>query len=339
MILHLDLKERGYDIIIERGSIKKAADYLGIKGRAMIVTDSGVPEEYARCVSDSLGGAKILTIPEGESTKSLKYFGYILENALNAGLTRSDALIAIGGGVVGDITGFAAACYMRGIDFYNIPTTLLSEVDSSIGGKTAIDLSGAKNIVGAFHQPKCVLIDPDTLATLPQRQISAGLAEALKMSLTSDAELFRYIEDADVSREAYTELIYRSLLIKKAVVEADEREGGLRRILNFGHTFGHGIEAVSDGTLFHGECVALGMIPMLSPKLRGRVITVLRKLGLPTDYEVDIDKALDFVSNDKKCEGDSVNAVFVDEIGSFRTEKLTVSEFRKYIKNALSEKE
>jgi len=334
MKLHMDLPNGGYDIIVERGLLKNPSKHLNIKGRAMIVTDSGVPEEYSRAISDALGGAKIVTLPEGEATKSLGYFGMLLEDMLSYGLTRSDALVAVGGGVVGDLTGFAAACYMRGIDFYNVPTTLLSQVDSSIGGKTAIDLSSAKNIVGAFHQPKKVLIDPDTLKTLPKRQINAGLAEAIKMSLTSDESLFEFIEGNDVSNDGYTELIYRSLLIKKSVVEKDERESGLRRILNFGHTLGHGIEAAANGALLHGECVALGMIPMLSGNIRQRVIKVLESLGLPTKSNVDLDRALAFISSDKKCDGELVSAVFVDKIGSYRIEKIEIAELIDYIKNA-----
>lgn len=334
MNLHLNLPNGGYDIIIERGSLRRAGEYLNIKGRAIVVTDSGVPEKYAKAVAESLSCARIITLPEGETTKCLKYFGYLLEEMLAYGLTRTDALVAVGGGVVGDITGFAAACYMRGIDFYNVPTTLLSEVDSSIGGKTAIDLSSAKNVVGAFHQPKKVLIDPDTLYTLPKRQISAGLAEAVKMALTSDAELFKYIEENDISKDSYEKLIYRSLLIKKSVVEEDEREGGLRRILNFGHTLGHGIEAEANGELFHGECVALGMIPMLAENLRPRVIKVLNSLGLPTAHSIDIERALAYVSKDKKCDGAFVNAIFVDEIGSYRIEKMHIDEFTEYIKKS-----
>ena len=337
MILHMELGKDGYDIVIERSSLCRAGEILGIKGKAIVVTDSGVPAKYAKAVSDSLGGAKIVTLPEGEATKSLQYFGRLLEEMLAEGLTRTDAAVAVGGGVVGDLTGFAAACYMRGIDFYNIPTTLLSEIDSSIGGKTAIDLNNAKNIVGAFHQPKKVLIDPDTLKTLPKRQISAGLAEAVKMALTSDRDLFEYIEACDVSADAYEKLIYRSLLIKKAVVEADEKELGLRRILNFGHTFGHGIEAAMEGELFHGECVALGMIPMLAPEIRGRVIKVLEKLGLPTKATVDTELALGLISSDKKCDGRDINTVFVDEIGSFRMEKMPTDKYIQYLKTQLGD--
>ena len=237
---------------------------------------------------------------------------------LRLGMTRGDWGAAVGGGMAGDLAGFAAATYMRGVDFYNIPTTLLSQVDSSIGGKTAIDMDGVKNIVGAFHQPRAVLIDPDTLRTLPPRQISAGLAESVKMALTSDADLLDRIERSADLTAGLPEIIARSLTIKKNVVEQDPHEHGLRRVLNFGHTVGHAIESSAGGRLLHGECVALGMLPMCAPALRPRLIRVLRKCGLPTEIETTREALLPYLRHDKKGQGAAVTAVEVDEPGSFR---------------------
>jgi 3-dehydroquinate synthase len=226
-------------------------------------------------------------------------------------------VIAVGGGVVGDLLGFAASAYMRGIDFYNIPTTLLSQIDSSIGGKTAINLGGVKNIVGAFYQPKKVLIDPDLLKTLPARQISNGLAEAVKMSLTSDAALFDIFENGNIE-ESIDEIIVRSLNIKKNVVEQDEKEAGLRKILNFGHTVGHGIE--SSSPLYHGECVALGMIPMCTPEVRERLIPLLAKCGLPTSLcdTPERDRLLCAISHDKKAQGEEICTVTIPRLGEYQ---------------------
>ena len=248
---------------------------------------------------------------------------------LTFGLQRKDAIVAVGGGVVGDMAGFAAATYMRGVDFYNVPTTLLSQVDSSIGGKTAIDFGGVKNILGAFYQPRAVLIDTDVLSTLDKRQISSGLAEVVKMSLTSDKELFEALESG-LWKTDIADMIIRALKIKKAVVEADEREGGLRKILNFGHTFGHGIEAL--GGLYHGECVALGMIPMCAEELRPRVKNLLKSMGLPTEFSGDHDSAFSFMKHDKKGDGAKTDAVFVDAPGSYRLEKIELSKLCEYIK-------
>ncbi len=215
---------------------------------------------------------------------------------------------------------------MRGVDFYNVPTTVLSQVDSSIGGKTAVNLDGIKNIVGAFYQPKKVLIDLDLLSTLSERQIGNGLAEAVKMSLTSDKELFELFEKGNIN-DSMDEIITRSLKIKKAVVEQDEKEQGLRKILNFGHTIGHGVESFERlNGLYHGECVALGMIPMVSDDLRPRLIKVLANLRLPTAVELDADEVYRAMTHDKKGEGDSVTITTVQSPGEFEMKKVRFRE-------------
>ena len=250
----------------------------------------------------------------GEDSKSLAVFGQLLQTMLEHDFSRKDCVVAVGGGVVGDLSGFAASAYMRGIDFYNIPTTLLSQIDSSIGGKTAINFGGVKNIVGAFYQPQKVLIDPDLLKTLPPRQIANGLAEAVKMSLTSDKALFELFETQDIESNL-EEIILRSLNIKKAVVEQDEKEAGLRRILNFGHTVGHGIESTSE--LYHGECVALGMLPMCSEPLRPRVVAVLKKCGLYRVLRYDWNRITQAAFHDKKADSGSVTVTLVSEPGTY----------------------
>lgn len=327
MTLHLDLKENGYDIIIERGVIKRAGELLKLDRRVLIVTDDGVPAEYAKAVAAQCKHPVTVTVPQGEGSKSLSSFELLCRRLLEEGFTRTDCVVAVGGGVVGDLAGFVASSYMRGIDFYNLPTTFLSQVDSSIGGKVAIDFCGVKNIVGAFYQPKRVLIDPNVLNTLPARQLSSGVAESIKMSLTSDAELFAMFEDGRAENDLDT-VIARSLCIKRAVVEQDERESGLRKILNFGHTLGHGIESEAelDG-LYHGECVALGMLPMCSEKVRKRLLAVLTRWNLPTRIEGDLDRMLDIAAHDKKCDGGEVSVIWVEEVGACEIRKMPVSEF------------
>ena len=334
--LRVELGERSYDIAVGRGLLNEADKYFDLCRKVFIVTDSGVPKEYAERIAACSKEATVVTVPMGEGSKSPEVYTELLEKMVDFGMTRTDCAVAVGGGVVGDLTGFVAATYMRGIDFYNVPTTLLSEVDSSIGGKVAINLGGVKNIVGAFHQPRCVLIDPDTLRTLPKRHISNGLSEAIKMSLTSDEELFRLFETESVNEDNIEGVIIRSLKIKKAVVEADEREAGIRRILNFGHTLGHGIEAMElDRGLYHGECVAIGMTAVCSDEVRERLIPVLEKHGLPTTYSGDTEGALSFISHDKKCEGSSVSVIFVDTPGSYRIEKMSVDCFIAGVREAL----
>ena len=315
MTIHMDLKENSYDILVERGILAKANQYLNLNRRVLVVTDTGVPAGYAETLASQCREAVICTVEMGEDSKSLPVFGHLLQTMLDHDFSRKDCVVAVGGGVVGDLSGFAASAYMRGIDFYNIPTTLLSQIDSSIGGKTAINFGGVKNIVGAFYQPKKVLIDPDLLKTLPDRQIANGLAEAIKMALTSDAGLFDIFEHKDIA-ENLDEIIVRSLQIKKSVVEQDEKESGLRKILNFGHTVGHGIESSGKG-LYHGECVALGMIPMCGEAIRERVIAVLEKCSLYNLVEFDWDQITKAAFHDKKADGDTVTVILVPQIGTF----------------------
>lgn len=322
-ILRLDLGEDSYDIVIGRGSLSRVGELLDLGRRVMIVTDSGVPERYARAVASASAEAVIHTVPQGEENKTVESWKAVLRDMMDSGFTRRDCVVAVGGGMVGDLAGFAAASYMRGVDFYNIPTTVLSQVDSSIGGKTAVNLDGIKNIVGAFYQPKKVIVDLDLLDTLDDRLISEGLAEALKMGLTSDKELFEIFEEGNIN-ESMDEIILRSLMIKKNVVEQDEREQGLRKILNFGHTIGHGVEAA--GGLYHGECVAIGMIPMVGAQLRPRLIGVLEKLGLPTSAEASPEAVYQAMLHDKKSTGDRVTVVTVPEPGRYEMNEISFKE-------------
>ncbi len=327
MIIPLNLGTDSYDIVLERGALAKAGSLLDLDRKVLVVTDSGVPKEYAEQVASQSPQARIVTLPAGESSKCFENFRLLLSEMLQAGFTRKDCVVAVGGGVAGDLSGFAASCYMRGIDFYNVPTTLLSQVDSSIGGKTAIDLDGVKNIVGTFYQPKKVLIDPDTLKTLDQRQFSAGLAEAVKMSLTCDAQLFSLIQSSSDPRAEIEEIIQRALLIKKNVVEQDPKEQGLRKVLNFGHTIGHAIESFYEGKLLHGECVALGMLPMCSEQVRTELLTVLGKNELPTSCEAKAEELMPYLLHDKKMQKDTVSAVFVPEAGTFEIKEVKPQAF------------
>jgi len=326
MKIHMNLQEQSYDILVQRGILKSAGEQLNLNRRVLVVTDSGVPAAYAKTLAQQCKEPVILTVEAGEGSKSMETFSRLLETMLDHSFSRKDCVVAVGGGVVGDLSGFAASAYMRGIDFYNIPTTLLSQIDSSIGGKTAINFGGMKNIVGAFYQPKKVLIDPDLLKTLPDRQIANGLAEAVKMALTSDRVLFELFEHKDIESHI-DEIIIRSLNIKKSVVEQDEKEAGLRKILNFGHTIGHGIESSGNMTeLYHGECVALGLIPMCGETIRPRVIEVLKKCGLYNLIAFDWDKITEAAFHDKKADGDSVTVTMVSQIGSFELKKMTCTD-------------
>ena len=319
MKINIDLGKESYYILIESGILSRLSEELNLERKVLIVTDSGVPEEYAKTVAAFCESPFIVTIEQGEASKSIEVWEKLLQKMLLENFTRFDAVVAVGEGVVGDISGFAAASYMRGIDFYNIPTTLLSQVDSSVGGKTAVNLGGVKNIVGAFYQPKKVIIDPEVLKTLDERQFSSGLAESIKMAACFDEELFELIESGEARSNIET-IIEKSIRIKASVVEEDEKEAGLRKALNFGHTLGHGIEANS--TLYHGECVALGMLEMCSDEVKERLINVYKKYSLPTETDTPREKIIEAARHDKKSVGNKIDAVFVKKIGSFEFRKI-----------------
>ena len=330
--LTMNLGERSYDIIVKRGSLENLYQFARLDRRVAVVTDSGVPAQYAQMVADQCKDATIITVPQGEASKSFKILETVLRQMLEFNMGRGDLVIAVGGGVVGDLAGFAASIYMRGIDFINCPTTTLSMIDSSIGGKTAVDLGDTKNIVGAFWQPKVVLVDFDALATLPRRHFVNGLAEAIKAGLIADPELFALFE-CEHPEENIERIIYRSLRVKKNVVENDEHEQGQRACLNFGHTIGHGIEAVKGvrgrrtNGLFHGECVALGMLPMIEDKsLVRRTRAIYRTLGLPTRTGVDKNKVLSYMQHDKKSAGSTITVIKVPGLGCWRADKIPMTE-------------
>lgn len=330
MIIPLNLKEQSYEIVVEKGILNKIGSQLDLNRKVLILTDSGVPCEYSQKVKDASNSGFIFTIPQGEESKCFDNYKLILEKMVNEGFTRTDCVVAVGGGVCGDLGGFVASTYMRGIDFYNVPTTLLSQVDSSIGGKCAIDFCGVKNIVGAFYQPKRVIIDPLTLKTLDKRQVNAGLCEAIKMACTCDKSLFELIENSENLDEILEDVIVGSLKIKRDVVEKDPKEKGLRRVLNFGHTVGHAIESYAKN-LLHGECVALGMLPMCAEGVRERLKALLEKYELPTSYEAPVSQLIEYIARDKKASGKSITIACVNEIGSFELKEIQVNMIENFI--------
>lgn len=332
MILPMNLGENSYDIVIERGALDKIDEYLNLKRKVLILTDSGVPAEYSKKVLSASENGYIVTIPQGEASKSFENYKMLLSFMVEKSFTRTDAVVSVGGGVCGDLGGFVAASYMRGVDFYNVPTTLLSQLDSSIGGKVAIDFDGVKNIIGAFYQPKKVVIDSKTLKTLDKRQKMAGLCEGIKMAATYDSDLFEFIENSTDLESDLDKIILGGLKIKKDVVEKDPKEKNLRKVLNFGHTIGHAIESTSGlGEILHGECVALGMLPMCSDDARERLTKVLKKYDLPTKTDTSSDILLSYIKKDKKAKGNFITIVYVDKIGSFEFRDIEIDEMKKYI--------
>ena len=336
MILPCPTSQRDYDIHIGRGILQRAGELLDLDRKVLVVTDDGVPPQYAETVLHACREGYRFVLPQGEASKHVENWAALLAEMAARRFTRSDAVVAVGGGVVGDLAGFAAASYMRGIDFYNIPTTLLSQLDSSVGGKTGIDFGGVKNLVGAFWQPAAVLVDPDCLKTLSPRLLYEGLAEGIKMAATCDADLFRLIAGTDNLERDLEKIIAGGLRIKRDVVAADTGERGLRRVLNFGHTLGHAIESAAGGSLYHGECVAAGMRYCCSEEAWATLKPVLEKYGLPTDDPFDPDTLMGYVLHDKKLSGAQITLVWVDQIGSFELRTLPAADVRALIEKQKS---
>ena len=316
-MIRMELGKNSYNIELGRGNLEKANELLQVNRKVMIITDEGVPTCYAEKIAKQCKEAYIHVVAQGESSKSLQTAEKILTEMLGHQFSRKDCVVSVGGGVVGDLGGFVASLYMRGIDFYNGPTTVLSQVDSSIGGKTAVNLAGIKNIIGAFYQPKAVLIDPDTLNTLSERQIVNGLVEAIKMGATNDKELFDLFLNDDWKKHLDL-IIEKALLVKKYVVEQDEKESHLRKILNYGHTIGHGFESAAHGAYLHGECVALGMLYMSDENVKQQLLRIYEKLGfkVPNISEFDLEEVKEAITHDKKASNQNCSVVFVSEIGN-----------------------
>ncbi len=314
MILQVNCHEQKYDVVVQKGIIENLSSYMNVHQQILCITDDGVPQQWVDIVTKQLTNCTVCVVKQGEQSKSFSTLQHCLTVMLENNFTRKSCVVALGGGVVGDLSGLVAALYNRGVDFINIPTTTLSQIDSSIGGKVAINLEGAKNSVGVFYQPKKVLIDTTVLSTLSHRQISSGLVEALKAGLIYDKSLFDLFlqETLDIDT-----IIIKALDVKRKVVEIDEKELGLRKILNFGHTIGHGIESVTGCKQYtHGECVGMGMVMMIDNEvLKNQVIDILHKLNCPLDIDVDAEEVMKFINKDKKKNEHSITVVIVYECG------------------------
>ncbi len=350
--IKVDLGERSYPIIIKNGIISEIGESipgLGLGGKAAVVTNPMVGGLYGDTVIKGLKSAGIdpvlITVPDGEEYKTLKEASAIFDGLIEHRMERSSPIVALGGGVIGDMAGFVAATYLRGVPYIQVPTTLLAQVDSSVGGKTAVNHPKGKNLIGAFYQPKAVFIDPEVLSTLDPREVRAGLAEVVKYGVIWDNVFFKFLEDnSNALFKPGPELIKaieRSCEVKATVVSADEKESGLRSILNFGHTFGHAIEALTGyGKFKHGEAVSIGMcmasklsvkIGLASPEVERRVSGLLTSLGLPaTPPSLSADDFIGSMRLDKKVTGSRIRFVLVTEIGKVILKEVDEKKLQKF---------
>lgn len=331
-IIHVETG-KPYDVLIRRRLLYRCGaivrDVLPKAERALIIADSNVAPLYADIVRHSLEAAEyavsVHVFPAGEENKRLDEIGKMYEAMAEAGLTRSDFAVALGGGVTGDMCGFAAATYLRGIPFVQIPTTVLAQNDSSVGGKTGVDLECGKNLVGSFHQPALVLADADTLQTLPQRYVTDGFGEIIKHGCIKSAQLFHLLTLYGTNMSLIEEYTSRSVAIKAAVVAQDEKEAGERMLLNFGHTLGHAIEKCGNFTdISHGEAVGIGMLLMArageaagltKPGTSAALQALLAQCGMPTSCDYSLEDICEAAMKDKKRRGDTMNIVLLHEIG------------------------
>lgn len=350
--VHVDLGSKSYDIVIERGLLphvgRKIKTLLPKAEKIAVITDSNVGPLYASILKESLEREgltfTVQAFTAGEASKNLQTLGILYDGLAEAGLTRSDALIALGGGVTGDMGGLAAATFLRGISFVQIPTSLLATVDSSVGGKVAIDLSGGKNLVGAFYQPKVVFIDPDLLKTLPVRYLHDGLAEVIKYGCIMDKELFMMLEKIQNDAELLAhvdEIIEICCNIKARIVEQDEFDTGERMLLNFGHTLGHAVEKTFCFDRYsHGEGVGIGMVVLTrqSEKLglteqgtADRIAALLQKFQLPISVDMRQKDFLRAIALDKKKRGSHLTLILLKKIGESFLQKVAFSELTRYL--------
>lgn len=348
--LELVGKQNTSKIVIGKGILKETAEFNWMKtyekgpSRICVITDSNVAGFYLDGLEKQLSGLNIPVfhhiIPAGEAYKNLETVSLIYDTLSNHQFGRDDMIIALGGGVTGDIAGFAAVTFLRGIKhLVQIPTTLLAQVDSSVGGKTGVDLPQGKNLVGAFRQPDLVLIDPDVLDTLPEHVFKAGMAEVIKYGCISDPEILDMVSKDDYK---IIDLIERCVRIKIKVVEEDETEEGLRRILNFGHTIGHSVEKLGNFTdLSHGEAVSIGMVAAVkigmslgitSESCVGRLTEILQVFSLPTEITRSVEDVYGALLSDKKKQGDSIHFVLIEDFGKVLIKKIVVTELKQIMK-------
>lgn len=334
--ININTSSKNYNIYIGENILSTAGEIvreLGFDGKIMIVTDDNVAPLYLETVKNALSDFKVshTILKSGEENKNMDSIMAIYKSLQENNINRKDMIVALGGGVVGDMAGFAAATYLRGIKYIQIPTTLLAQVDSSVGGKTGIDLPFGKNLVGAFCQPEAVIADISTLKTLPEIQVSCGMSEVIKSGFIRDESLVDLLETSTDFQKDLEQFIIKSVNVKKEVVEEDEFEKHLRMILNFGHTLGHSIEKLMGFKgITHGQAVALGMCCITKNKdILNRLVNILEKYNLYTKTDISVKSMIDAACNDKKAVNGGINIVVVEEIGKAEIKKISFEEFYK----------
>jgi len=329
--VHVSLEKNSYDVLIEKGLLSKVSQFLDTEKEYLIITDTNIPRDYIMTVKSQLNVTLVYALQPGESLKCAEKANEIIEDMIAHSIPRSITLIALGGGVIGDFTGFIASIYMRGVDFIQIPTSLLSQVDSSVGGKVGINSKTMKNAIGSFYQPKVVIIDPDTLQTLEKRHFNNGMAELIKHGLIAGKSLYEDLMEKDINLDI-EDFIYRSVVIKRDIVIQDVTDKGVRQLLNFGHTIGHAIEQDSGYSLLHGESIAIGMLMMIKdPSLYNKVRALFQKYNLPVTYTYDTEKIYNYIKTDKKISGNFLNIILLKNEGNAFMKTISLEQIKEYM--------
>lgn len=331
-IIKVPIQNKEYTIYIDKGILSKLSNYIDASKQTVIITDDFIPKVYLNTILKHLVNALVIEIPAKEKSKSFEQAYEIINTLTLNNFSRNAQVIALGGGVVGDLSGFVASIYKRGIDFIQIPTTLLAQVDSSIGGKVAVNSPLAKNIIGSFYQPKLVIIDPLTLDTLSSRELSNGMGEVIKYCIITNNGLINDVLD-DSMYENIEDIVYKSLLIKLEFVLNDVFDNSVRQILNFGHTIGHAIETYSNFDVLHGEAVAIGMLKMSKEyDYYDTLLKTIIKHNLPTDFSYDKKEILKIIKKDKKVKSDKyMNIILAESMGNALVTEIEIEEIKKYL--------
>ncbi|MBU1020470.1 MAG: 3-dehydroquinate synthase [Firmicutes bacterium] len=329
--INISIPNKEYSVHVKSGILFDIDQYIDINKEIVIITDDYIPKIYLNTIMSKLQNPLVIEVPTGENSKSITTVSKVINTMIDNKITRGCLILALGGGVIGDLTGFIASIYFRGVDYIHIPTTLLSQIDSSIGGKVGINAENMKNAIGSFYQPKMVIVDPDTLQTLSQKQKNNGIAELIKYGLIADKSLFAEICDNNVW-EDIEHYIIRSIEIKRDFVVDDEHDNGKRQILNFGHTIGHAIEQDSKYQLLHGEAVAIGMLAMSkNTSYYEQLVFCLEKYKLMNTYTYNTKEIFKIIQTDKKAQNKILNIILVKEVGKGFVKTINIENIKEYL--------
>jgi len=331
--ISIQLNNTSYPVYLGRGLLSNIDRYIDVDRQIVIITDDFIPKTYLNIIKSKIRSPIVFEVPRGENSKSIETVYSIINQMVKSNITRKALIIGLGGGVIGDLSGFIASVYLRGVDLIQIPTTLLAQIDSSIGGKVGINSDTMKNSIGSFYHPKMIITDLDTLQTLSAREFSNGISEMIKYGMISDKSLFLALLKDGIQKDNLDLFIEKCILIKISYIKEDEYDLGRRQILNYGHTIGHAIEQDSNYSLLHGESIAIGMAQMSRAyPFHEQLIQLLKNFNLPYEYNKNLTSIQKYIRTDKKIFDNTLNLIIVEELGKGFIRPINVNDIRKYLR-------